>query len=354
MASAYDLRLLSLPTRDQLGSAHDASPESNRQIVVLRLEQPDGAVGWGECAALNRPTYTSEWAEGSFDVLQAALDPDQAPALAEHPMARACLEMVALDATLRREGVSLTSQLGPSAERVRAGATIGLMPVEDSVAAVQALVDQGYQRVKVKVDPTQVDEVPHELSHAFDELEIHVDANGSLDERHMMALYSLANHGVSVIEQPFAVDRPDLAIELISVGVPMLLADEAAATLPDLMALVEQGACMGVSIKPPRVGGIGAAIEMLEWCRQVRFPAAVGGMLETGLGRHALAAFAAMSGISITGDLSPARRWLAADPWPDLEMVDGEIIVPTTPGIAPEPDQTVLDEFTIKRSTGTF
>ena len=72
-------------------------------------------------------------------------------------------------------------------------------------------------------------------------------------------------------------------------------------------------------------------------------------MLETGLGRRALAAVAGLPGFTLTGDLSPAARWLAADPWQDLTMTDGRITVPTTPGAAPEPDPYVLDRYRIEQ-----
>ncbi len=76
--------------------------------------------------------------------------------------------------------------------------------------------------------------------------------------------------------------------------------------------------------------------------------ASVGGMLECGLGRHALAAIGALDGFSITGDLSPASQWLSEDPWPDIEMVGPDIVVPTTPGVAPPPDQAVLERLTLR------
>jgi L-alanine-DL-glutamate epimerase-like enolase superfamily enzyme len=76
-------------------------------------------------------------------------------------------------------------------------------------------------------------------------------------------------------------------------------------------------------------------------------------MLESALGRHALAAFAANDGVEITGDVSPSRRWLATDPWPDLKMSDGMIAVPTSPGVAPLPDQDRIEDLTIYRWTGS-
>jgi O-succinylbenzoate synthase len=118
--------------------------------------------------------------------------------------------------------------------------------------------------------------------------------------------------------------------------------------------LRQAGAVSGVSIKPSRLGGLLPARDLHDGCVEMGLPATAGGMLETGLGRHALAALASLPGFTLTGDLSPAGRWLAADPWPDLEMGAGQIRVPTTPGVAPSPDPELIDRYTAKRSELTI
>jgi hypothetical protein len=54
--------------------------------------------------------------------------------------------------------------------------------------------------------------------------------------------------------------------------------------------------------------------------------------------------------VDLVGDLSPAGRWLADDPWPDLAMRGGRIAVPTTAGVAPPPDPDRLDAVTTRRA----
>ena len=416
----------------------EAGGPANRQLVVVRFEDSDGSVGWGECSALNEIGYSNESAMSSFHALTGTRSPDPN----KLPMAAAAIEMARLDLRLRKAGQSLAESLGVTQARqakaetavgtrreatvkaetavaakatVRAGAVLGLMPPERSVVLAGRLVKDGYRRIKVKISPDQVGIVPAVLRMTFPELEIQVDANGSLDESHMDQLIELAELGVTAIEQPFPVNRPELAAKLISrladqagpdfassdrgtdstdsgsgsgpgstdsgsrsgpgsrsgsgsgsgsgfnsasgptgrgdIAVAVV-ADEAAPTLEAAKLLLSQGALSGVSIKPPRLGGISRALELLAWCVGQGIPATAGGMLESALGRHSLAAFAANDGLSITGDVSPSRRWLAIDPWPDLQMSNGMIAVPTTPGVAPLPDQDLIEDLTVYRWTG--
>jgi len=350
-----EVRLLGLPTRRALTTAHDSAPSPVRQLVVVGIETGDGTNGWGECSALNAPTYTAEWAADSFNRLAAWAEGGALPDATTHPMAFAAIEMALADAELRSQGLSLATSLGATTSTVRAGATIGLLPVAESVATARQLVEAGYRKLKVKIDPSQVDAVPHELTHIFegrdsDPVEVHVDANGSLTEEHLMGLLGLTWHGVSVIEQPFAIDRPDLAAELLLGSDALVTADEAVTNVADAQDLLDAGALRGIAIKPPRVGGIAAAQELLAWCQTNDVGASVGGMLECGLGRHALAALGALDGFTITGDLSPASQWLGEDPWPDIEMAGPDIIVPTTPGVAPPPDHETLERLTLQQA----
>lgn len=358
---AVDVRLLSIPTVSTLRTARDGGPSTaneerpcpNRELVVIRLQDQDGSMGWGECSALNEVGYSNESALSSFH----SLTGDRRPIPDKLPMAAAAMEMARLDLRLRRAGQSLSSMLETKRTLVPAGATLGLMSPEDSVTEAGRLMRDGYRRIKVKIGPGGtglggVEVVPALLKMTFPELEIQVDANGSLGEEHLDPLVRLFDLGVTAIEQPFPVDRPDLAAMLVARTPIPVVADEAAPNLEAAQRLFEQGALSGISIKPPRVGGMSRALELLAWSVGRGIPATAGGMLESALGRHSLAAFAACDGLDLTGDLSPSRRWLATDPWSDLEMSNGMILVPTEPGVAPLPDPDLIEDLTVYHWTG--
>ena len=103
--------------------------------LLVRLHTDVGP-GWGECAAMAEPLYSSEYVDGARHVLA---DPPAAPAaprrdvsldgVAErlapvqgHRMAKAALEMAVLDAWGRARGRSLARLLGlDRARRCRPG-----------------------------------------------------------------------------------------------------------------------------------------------------------------------------------------------------------------------------------------
>lgn len=361
-----EVRLLSLPMREAFGAAHGTV--QRREITVLRVDTDEGH-GWGECAALTEATYSDEHAAGAFDILAGTLlprlvglrlDADAAlECLADvprNPMAKAAVEMALLDVALRSSGRSLASWLVDGVEppaTIPAGAVMGLAPPAEVAERVAALAADGFGRVKVKIMPGHDREVLAAVRARCPDLDLQADANGSYQAADLPLLASLADAGLGALEQPFPADQPRWATELMAtttdVGL-MVVADEAATDLPAVQALYRARALRGVAVKPSRLGGLIAARQLHDWCLGAGVALTAGGMVETGLGRHALAALAALPGFTVTGDVSPAGRWLAADPWPDLVMVGGRIVVPSSPGVAPDPDPDALDHHTLRRA----
>ncbi|MEZ5411380.1 MAG: enolase C-terminal domain-like protein [Acidimicrobiales bacterium] len=382
-----EVRLLSLPMREAFGAAHGTV--QRREITVVRMATDRGH-GWGECAALTEPTYSDEHAAGAFDVLAGTMLPrlvgqrcDPAGAarrLADvpgNPMAKAAVEMALLDAALRSTGRSLASWLADSvltdtapadtvladtapadsggagpASSVPAGAVVGLGAPAEVADRAAELAAEGFGRVKIKIMPGHDREVVTAVKARCPHLDLHADANGSYGAADLPLLASLGDDGLGALEQPFPPAEPGWAADLVAATSGsdlMVVADEAAVDLPAVQELHRRRALRGVAVKPSRLAGLAAARELHGWCRSAGLALTAGGMVETGLGRHALAALASLPGFTVTGDVSPAGRWLAADPWPDLAMAGGRIEVPTSPGVAPDPDPDVLARHTLRR-----
>ena len=76
-------------------------------------------------------------------------------------------------------------------------------------------------------------------------------------------------------------------------------------------------------------------------------PVWCGGMLETGLGRAANVALAALPGFTLPGDTSASDRYYRQDVTTQpFVLENGHVAVPTGPGLGVEPDPDVLAALT--------
>ena len=92
------------------------------------------------------------------------------------------------------------------------------------------------------------------------------------------------------------------------------------------------GACQIVNIKPGRVGGYLEARRIHDVCAAHGVPVWCGGMLETGIGRAANVALAALPGFTLPGDTSASDRYFRTDVTEPFVLDDGHLRVPTCPG----------------------
>jgi len=106
------------------------------------------------------------------------------------------------------------------------------------------------------------------------------------------------------------------------------------------------GACSVVNIKPGRVGGYLEARRIHDLCAAHGVPVWCGGMLETGIGRAANLALAALPNFTLPGDTSASARYFHRDITEPFVLHDGHLAVPAGPGIGVDPDPAVLAEVT--------
>ena len=72
-------------------------------------------------------------------------------------------------------------------------------------------------------------------------------------------------------------------------------------------------------------------------------------MLETGIGRAANVALAALPGFTLPGDTSASERYFATDLTEPFRLENGRISVPKGPGLGVTPLPEVLERFTVHR-----
>lgn len=346
--------------------------QSRREALLVRVTAAGGVVGWGECVTPAAPVYSEEFTDGAALVLRAHLVPtllradrvvgaDEVPSrlahLRGHRMARAALEVAILDAQLRVAGLALAEHLGAVRDRVPAGVSVGIPDggVPELLDQVAAYLEDGYLRVKVKIQPG-FDVAPlSRLRDAFgSELALQVDANAAYDPEepaHIAALDALDELDLVQLEQPFGPGRLRAHAHHAARWHTPVCLDESihdAASAADAIAL---GACGIINIKLGRVGGFAEAIAIRDVCRAATIPVWCGGMLETGIGRAANVALASLEGFELPGDTSASSRYFGSDLCEPFELVDGHLIVPTDPGLGRTPAGTILERGEVERVT---
>ena len=338
--------------------------ETRRDILLVHVKGPDGD-GWGECVAMGEPAYSSEYVDGAHAVTRdhllprlAAAGPDLRAedvgpilgAVKGHPMAKAAIEMAVLDAELTMQGVSFARFLGAVHETVPCGVSVGITPsIAELLDAVESYLGQGYVRVKLKIEPGWDIEPVSAVRERFGEhLLLQVDANTAYSRADADHLARLDAFELLLLEQPLAEDdltgHATLAARLRT---PICL-DESIISAAVAVDAIERGACSVVNIKAGRVGGYLEARRVHDACADRGVPVWCGGMLETGLGRAANLALAALPGFTLPGDTSASDRYWKQDLTDPFVLEDGRLRVPDGPGLGVRPRAEVLAEVTTR------
>ncbi len=263
-------------------------------------------------------------------------------------MAKAALETAVLDAELRAQGRPLSRELGAVRDRVPCGVSVGIMDsIGELLDAVGGYLDAGYLRIKLKIQPGWDVEPVRAVRERFgDDVLLQVDANTAYTLGDAPLLARLDPFGLLLIEQPL--DEEDVlghARLARQVRTPICL-DESITSARAAADAITLGACSIVNIKPGRVGGYLEARRIHDVCAAHGVPVWCGGMLETGLGRAANVALAALPGFTLPGDTSASGRYYRTDITEPFVLDDGHLAVPPGPGIGVAPEAAALAEVT--------
>ena len=359
---AVELRVLRLPLVTPFRTAQGSQDE--RIALLVRVITPDGE-GWADCGVSPEPFYEPEFLAGARAVLAEYLVPllRAAPevtaarvqpllaAVKGQQMAKAALETAVLDAELRAAGLSFARYLGATTDRVPVGVSVGIPgSVPELLDQVTGYLDQGYRRIKLKIEPGWDTGPVRAVRERFGEdLALQVDANMAYTLGDAARLRALDAFGLLLIEQPLAADdllgHADLARTLAT---PVCL-DESITSPRLAAAALRLGACSVVNIKAARVGGYLAARAIGDLCAASGVPVWCGGLLETGIGRAANLALAAGPNFTLPGDISATGRYFAEDITAPFVLADGQLPVPAGPGTGVEVLPDVLARLTIEQ-----
>ena len=353
------------PFRTSFGS------QSVRDVVLVEAVSESGVNGWGECVTMAWPGYSAEYTRGAINVMREFLIPTLSPMLGSgrgsssegstpapdavraalavmqgNPMAKSAIETALLDLWLKERNLSLGDFLGATRDRVDCGVSVGIPnSITDLIAEVGQYVDEGYRRIKLKVEPGWDLEALRAVRGEWPEIPLQVDANQAYRRSDAEHLAKFDEFDLLLIEQPLPEDDL-LGHKLISsvVATPICL-DESILSVDSAESAIEFGATTIINIKPGRVGGFLNARDIHDLCVEKNIPVWCGGMLETGVGRAANIALAALPGFILPGDTSASNRYYKEDVTEPFVLDNGQLRVPSNPGIGVEPIAANLAEM---------
>ena len=321
----------------------------DRTFVLVRVEG-GGHEGWGESVAEANPYYSSETTDTVWHILESFLVPlvngqtfehprEVFPALRRvrgHNMAKAGIEMAVWDLYARSLGRPLSAVLGGTRSRIPSGVSIG---IQDSLDQLVEKIDRelaaGYQRIKIKIKPGWDIDAVERVRARFGAIPLMVDANAAYTLQDQPHLARLDPYDLMMIEQPLDYDDVmDHATLQKGIRTPICL-DESIHTVRIARDAIEAKACRIINIKPGRVGGHRASIELHDLCAAHDIPVWHGGMLESGIGRAHNIHLASLPNFRLPGDIAASKRYYQPDLIePAIEVgADGTIAVPDGPGI---------------------
>jgi O-succinylbenzoate synthase len=359
-----ELRIIQLPLVRPFRTSFGT--QTSRQVLMVKVVNENGTTGWAECVAMSEPLYSPEYTYACIDLIKRFLLPAlnktgdfkaEEVATILKPflggqMAKASIETAILDAQLRDEKRSLAAYLGATKSKVECGVSVGIANNLDAlVEEVKFYMDAGYRRIKLKIEPGWDIEAVKTIRNVWPDIPLQVDANQAYLRDDGKHLAQLDEFNLLLIEQPL--DEHDIlghALLAKEVKTPICL-DESIISLQSAQDALALKATTVINIKPGRVGGYLESVKIHDLCVKNEIPVWCGGMLETGIGRAANLALAALPGFTLPGDTSASARYFQQDITTPFVMEDGYLSVPNNFGIGVDPDMEFLEEITSHKET---
>ncbi|MEA2496256.1 MAG: L-Ala-D/L-Glu epimerase [Thermoleophilaceae bacterium] len=326
---------LSIPFREPFTTS--TGTVKARDLLVLRVEEPDGTVGHGEAAPFE--PYDGVTIAEVARVLQERMTP------VAYPQVHAADEMAFLDLEGRRLGVPIAE---PRVSTVPVNFTLAGATPEDVATSAAAARADGFQCFKVKVGlPDDEARVAAARDAIGPDALLRVDANGAWHADEAIArIGRLATYGLQFVEQPCRT-LEEMAVVRRECGVA-IAADESVQSAADVLDAAEAGACDVVSIKLSPMGGISAARAAIDAARQSGIEPYISSTLDGPWGIAASLQLAAAEGISLHCGLATLELFdatlAAALPAP----ANGCLAVPPGPGLGVEVDDEAIAEVLIQ------
>lgn len=334
--------------------------------IVVRVVTDTG-IGHGESSPMAGAFYGADTPESCWKELSESLAPAMVGAaftnvldaaahvgtLAASNFSRTGLETAFWDIEAQRQGKPLYELLGGSKVDVPSGLAVGLYDdVKDLLRAIARYRPDGYKRSKIKIERGRDVELVKAVRQEFGDIPLYVDANCAYDLTDLEVFRRLDEFNLMMFEQPFAGSNlQDLAVLQSQVRTPVCL-DESLESVEDTAEAIRLGSFKIGNIKIQRVGGFGNALRIHDMCQAAGIPVWMGTMPELGVGCVQGLHMATLPNCKFPTDVEASTRWFCDDIIaPFLEVRDGILNLPDTPGLGFTVDDAKLDKYVVARQS---
>jgi O-succinylbenzoate synthase len=337
---------------------------SEKDGIVVAVEA-DGLTGFGESSPMAGSFYSAATPASCWEELVTQLAPamvgrafaslDEASAFVDAlpggNFAKAGIETALWDLEARRRAMPLHRLLGATRDEAESGLAVGMYDsTEQLLETIARYLPDGYRRVKIKVCPGHDVALVRAVRERFGDIALMCDANASYSREHLPVYQELERYGLKMYEQPFAAGALEDSVALQRVVRTPVCLDESLETFADLERAAALGAFRIANIKIQRVGGFRNALKLYHRCLALGLAVWIGTMPELGIGQAQGAAMAALPGCDYPTDVEASSRWYRDDIIePFLEVRDGRIALPMSPGLGYRIDAGTLERYQVAR-----
>ena len=277
----------------------------SQTLMIVQLRCQNGIQGWGEGTTIGGLSYGPE----SPEAMKITVERYVAPLLIGQPLsgvaalgeklavlrgnnfAKSAVETAFLDAYGKLVGLPVAALLGGARHQTLPALwTLASGNTDKDINEARALLENGrHHAFKLKIG---AGDLHSDVAHAIrikqalgDEVHVHVDVNqGWTMAQALAAIPRLQAAGITLIEQPTALEDVDQLVDLAKRFSVTLLADEAVTDARQGLALIRQGFSGAFALKIAKAGGPFQALKLAHVAEAAGISLYGGTMLEGTIG----------------------------------------------------------------------
>lgn len=345
-----ELELLDVPLARPYAIAFRATDAV--QMARVRIVSDDGLAGHGTASPVEEITGESfescvgalAWREnlvGRDPLDLPAMLAELSHALTHAPAARAALDMALHDLWARIHGRPLVELLGRAQRSIKTSITIGIKPLDATLAEADEYLSRGFRALKVKIGESfdaDVERLVRLREHIGAALALRADANIGYPPATIERFFAASERArVEFLEQPAPPEHDEEVRRLPAAIRRKLAADESLLSEKDALELARAPQPYGIwNIKLMKCGGISPALRIARIARENGIELMWGCMDESVIGISAALHAAYASGATRYLDLDGSFD-LAHDPaCGGFELASGRLETLEAPGLGAE------------------